>query len=78
LEELKAKTGLGFNHIINWALVKFMIMEKLITIFEYDNHIKTPHYERENTLPDEALELNKFCDGETCEVDYSKAISEKC
>ena len=63
LEELKKKTGLGMNHIVNWALVKFMITEKLITIFEYDNEGKIdPHYEYENKLPEDI----KYCDGDSC------------
>ena len=60
LLELKNKTGLGMNHIVNWALVKFMIMEKLITVFEYDNYGNTnPQYEDINKLPEDTKEVNQ-------------------
>ena len=66
LEEFKVKTGMSINSIVNWALVKFMIMEKFIKVFEYENMTRpNPHYETINKLPEDL----KFCDGDSCEVD---------
>ena len=69
LELLKEKMGLDINGVVNWALVKFMITEGLIKFWEYENVAKKdPHYENINKLPEDL----KFCDGDSCEIDYDK------
>jgi len=46
LEEFKDKTGLSINYIVNWCLVKFMILENLMSVIEYNNEVDI--YEPEN------------------------------
>jgi len=73
LEQLKNKTGLSINYYVNYAIVKQLIMDKLLLHWEYDNMIKTdPHYEVYNKLPEDA----KYCDGDSCEIDPRRM--EKC
>ena len=67
LEELKKKTGLSINYYVNYAVVKQLLLDKIIKHWEYNNITKPdPHYEYINKMPDEV----KFCDGDSCEVDY--------
>ncbi len=40
LERFKEKTGLSLNYIVNWCLVKFMILEHLMTPAEYDARVE--------------------------------------
>ena len=73
LEQIKKDTGQSINAIVINALYRQLIIDKVIKYWELDNIVKPdPHYETINKMPDEAIELNKFCDGDSCEVDYSK------
>jgi len=69
LEQLKEKTGLSINYYVNYAIVKQLIMDKLLKHWEYMDMSKPdPHYEVYNKLPEDA----KYCDGDKCEVDLDK------
>ena len=69
LEQLKEKTGLSMNYYVNYAIVKQLIMDKLLLHWEYmDITDIKPQYEDIVKYPDEAQELNKFCDGDSCEI----------
>ena len=58
--QLKEKTGLSMNHYINYAIVKQLIMDKLLLYWEYDNMTKKdPHYETINKLPENMKEVSK-------------------
>ncbi len=57
LEEFKDKTGLSINYIVNWCLVKFMILENLMSVTEYNSEVDV--YELENSR------FSEMVDGET-------------
>jgi len=73
LDEYKKKTGIPATDYVRRAVVKQMIVEGLI-------FIQTKYIIIEKDFKDnggkasmlEAIEANKFCDGDSCEVDYSK------
>ena len=73
LEELKEKTGLSINYYVNYAIVKQLVLDKILRYWELDD--KKPQYENVVKFPEEAIELNKFCDGDSCEIDFR---GEKC
>ena len=58
LLKFKEETGLSINYIVNWALVKFMIMEQIMHPWEYEKRKNNTHYEYINKLPDDL----KYCD----------------
>lgn len=66
LENIKIKTGLGLNFQVNFAIYKYLILDVKIPMWKIDDR-PDPHYETINKMPDEAIELNKFCDGDSCE-----------
>ena len=58
------------NYYVNYAIVKQLIMDKLLLHWEYmDISENKPQYEDIVKYPDEAIELNKYCDGDRCDVD---------
>jgi hypothetical protein len=40
LERFKHKTGIPINYIVNWCLVKFMVLNKLLPPVVYDRLVK--------------------------------------
>ena len=71
LEELKDLTGLSINYYVNYAIVKQLIMDRILKGWEFENMAKKdPHYENINKLPEDL----KFCDGDRCEIDYNTTV----
>ena len=65
LVKLKEKTGLSINYYVNYAVVKQLLLDSILKLWEYDNIYKPdPHYETINKLPEDL----KFCDGDSCEM----------
>ena len=72
MEELKKETGLSINYYVNYAIVKQLVLDKILRYWELDD--KKPQYENIVKFPEEAIELNKFCDGDSCEIPFMTAV----
>jgi len=59
LKEFKEKTGLSINYLVNWALVKFMVTEGIIKLWEYESNPNSPHYAEMNKLPEDMKEVDR-------------------
>jgi len=68
LDEYKQKTGVPATDYIRLAVIKKMIEEKLIFIKVKYITIKKKGEDDIKLSKVEASELNKFCDGESCEI----------
>jgi len=69
LDEYKQKTGIPATDYIRLAVIKKMIEEKLIFIktkYVNVNKEKEDNSKKISTL--DAIEANKFCDGDKCEL----------
>ena len=76
LEAIKEKNGFSINFQINFAIFKYLALDTKVPLWKLEDRID-PHYETINKMPDEAMELNKFCDGDRCEIDYANTDSQE-
>lgn len=73
LDEYKKKTGIPATDYIRNCVCRKMIEEGLIYIeMKYIVQEKKIENNGNKASTLEAIEANKFCDGDSCEVDYSK------
>lgn len=68
LESNKEKYGFSINFQVNFAIFSYLIIDTKVPYWKLDDR-PDPHYETINKMPDEAVELNKYCDGDSCEID---------
>ena len=71
LEEIKEERGFSINFQVNFAIFKYLILDVRVPYWKLDDR-PDPHYETINKMPDEAVELNKFYDGDSCEIPISQ------
>ena len=71
LEANKEKYGFSINFQVNFAIFKYLVLEVRVPLWKLDNR-PDPHYETINKMPDEAIELNKFCDVDSCEIPFNE------
>jgi len=70
LEEYRQKTGIPATDYIRRAVLREMIADKLIFIkMKYITFETKNEEEKEPVINMDAIESNKFCDGDKCEID---------
>ena len=55
LEELKKEAGLSINYYVNYAIVKQLMLDKILRYWELDD--KKPQYENIVKFPEEAKDV---------------------
>ncbi len=74
----KGKTGVSYTNFIYNAIVWYCVRQGLISLdyLKVSKERKVKKTKQPTAEELAQIEANKFCDGPTCEIDYSK--KEKC